>query len=450
METNIVSRDRNITVSRPAFFLNFAIVIYLMQAIMHNVIEVLMLDRIFMVVKILATALVFVGFIKPRIRITALDGLWLTFALYVLLWNNADIRNGEWYIPAFYFTTIFIMYIASSSLDSNANHGWMDTLFNTIKIFTMIHAIATILFFLFPSLYEVYKPYIMRIVGDANELGYKAGLTVHYSSNGVFISLGFIVYFIEMFTKSSNRTKSITCTIILFVALLLTTKRAHLLFSLVALLFVYYIEKRKLTRIFKVIAILTVALLVLFAVSEFIEPIQLLLAPIQRFFGQSDITTGRIYIWEVAIKYFKEKPIFGQGWNWFFNITKSGIVTTYIGGNIQVHNVYLQLLCETGIVGFIFIMFMLIKTFLTALEVQKKFWIEQKFLSNKEHKFLMFSITYQFFFFCYCMTGNPLYDAMVYIVYFFSCGIGISLHKKYRHTSSTKKFLLEVANEGTN
>ena len=57
---------------------------------------------------------------------------------------------------------------------------------------------------------------------------------------------------------------------------------------------------------------------------------------------------GRIALWKLAIEAFFNEPIFGNGWRSFKDIAPES-------GNTQAtnaHNVYLQLLCETGVVGF--------------------------------------------------------------------------------------------------
>lgn len=60
---------------------------------------------------------------------------------------------------------------------------------------------------------------------------------------------------------------------------------------------------------------------------------------------------GRIILWKMAWNAFLEKPIFGHGWGFFSTIAPES-------GNTHAtnaHCAYLQLLCETGIVGFLLI-----------------------------------------------------------------------------------------------
>ncbi|MBO5911879.1 MAG: O-antigen ligase family protein [Clostridia bacterium] len=57
---------------------------------------------------------------------------------------------------------------------------------------------------------------------------------------------------------------------------------------------------------------------------------------------------GRMALWKIAIEGFSDKPILGNGWRSFKDMApESGNIHA-----INAHNVYLQLLCETGVVGF--------------------------------------------------------------------------------------------------
>lgn len=61
----------------------------------------------------------------------------------------------------------------------------------------------------------------------------------------------------------------------------------------------------------------------------------------------NQLTSGRLDLWKKALELFREKPVFGIGWEQFMNHN------TY---EHDVHNTYLQWLCETGIVGFVLLM----------------------------------------------------------------------------------------------
>lgn len=61
----------------------------------------------------------------------------------------------------------------------------------------------------------------------------------------------------------------------------------------------------------------------------------------------NQLTSGRLDLWKKALELFSEKPAFGIGWEQFMNHN------TY---EHDVHNTYLQWLCEAGIVGFVLLM----------------------------------------------------------------------------------------------
>ena len=70
--------------------------------------------------------------------------------------------------------------------------------------------------------------------------------------------------------------------------------------------------------------------------------------------NSSDLTSGRIALWEKAWELFVKHPFFGIGWARFADhIT---VHNSVIDSQLEnVHNNYLQLLCEVGIFGFIFV-----------------------------------------------------------------------------------------------
>ena len=109
---------------------------------------------------------------------------------------------------------------------------------------------------------------------------------------------------------------------------------------------------------------------------------------------------------EYCFCFFLKKPIFGWGFGYYSNMM-----------DINVHNVYIQVLCELGIVGIcIFFAFIFSSVLSVFIKFEKKY-----FLANNEEKLrLVFSSFIQLFFIMYCITGNPLNDLNIFGVYFFA------------------------------
>ena len=89
------------------------------------------------------------------------------------------------------------------------------------------------------------------------------------------------------------------------------------------------------------------------------------------------LTSGRFYLWKNAWQLFLKSPVFGIGWSSF----SENVVTTVN----NVHNCYLQFLCETGIVGFAAIVLPMFITLAGSIK-WLKLWVrkikEKEFLSG--------------------------------------------------------------------
>ena len=88
-----------------------------------------------------------------------------------------------------------------------------------------------------------------------------------------------------------------------------------------------------------------------------------------------DFTSGRTGLYALAIEGFRSAPIFGIGYDQFHTLVNP--LLTDIEGNVMqdAHNIYLQMLCETGIVGAVLTltpMFWLLSTTFRALQFARK------------------------------------------------------------------------------
>lgn len=236
--------------------------------------------------------------------------------------------------------------------------------------------------------------------------------------------------------------KMLTCCLIvlLFVALFLTGKRAHILASAVSLFIVFYAcSKTKSTSratllIFAIIAIIFLLLIFPNLTISGTSSISTTLKRLQNTLAMEDtedILNGRSKFWEQSIALFKKSPFFGVGWGRYRELT---------GMKFNGHNVYLQLLAETGIVGFIlFVTLMLsmfIKTYLMTTHIQRHPVTDEK---KRFQYSIIFSLYWQGFFIIYCISGNPLYDLEYVATLFVSYAVYYSVKHYVNITENSRK-----------
>jgi O-antigen ligase len=89
-----------------------------------------------------------------------------------------------------------------------------------------------------------------------------------------------------------------------------------------------------------------------------------------------DFTSGRTGLFALAIEGFRSAPVFGIGFDQFHTLVNP--LLTDIEGNVMqdAHNIYLQMLCETGIVGTVLTLapmaWILVTTFRSLLRARKQ------------------------------------------------------------------------------
>ena len=128
--------------------------------------------------------LVLFGLIKMRyVKFTKIDFrlnyLWI-FLLICFLYRNAYLKHNN----LVYFATGFysIVYVFCLTVHSN----WQNMAVKAIAYTSFIHVTATIVFFIFPGLWDIYSSVVFDryIAGTSGGFGYKAALNGHYSTNG--------------------------------------------------------------------------------------------------------------------------------------------------------------------------------------------------------------------------------------------------------------------------
>lgn len=170
-------------------------------------------------------------------------------------------------------------------------------------------------------------------------------------------------------------------------AVILTSKRGVAVALLITLVMTYMIWKKVSAKtMVKMILLIVACAIVLFLVSQQNAIVR---AFIERFdSADGDITTGRSEIWKSAIEAFRN-AIFGMGTGSAYTVYDAGL-----------HNIYLQLFYDHGVIGaLIYVMFFLYN------------------LVGAIRRREPMSIYVQLLMLVYGMSGNPIYSNSFFIIY---------------------------------
>lgn len=196
------------------------------------------------------------------------------------------------------------------------------------------------------------------------------------------------------------KTLNYTVAVMALFGIILTSKRGIFLAVILALVITLVMDKdvtfRYIARAQFIIG--AIAALILMTVGMyFISTNDYITAFIGRFSGPN-ITTGRDVFYENAISDFSQ----GSVLNYIFG---KGTASAYLINETGLHNVYLQILYDHGILGII--LYALFFSLNLRNAVQNRFF---------------YSMCLQIMFLAYCMSGNPLYDYYFFLPYLiYSC-----------------------------
>ena len=355
-----------------------------------------------------------------RCRMPAVTTTLLLAMAVIYFIRNAYLRNGQETIVVYLGMLLLCFQAFRQAL-------WRDYVLNILEIIYLIYAVATIAFFFMPSFYTsriatLFPDSTSSLIRLYNQ-GCMAGLTSHYSTNGMFLSAGVFVE-IALFIRRKDVKKLLSGAFlaIMVIALLMTGKRAHTLFTVMALMAVYYVydANRRCGRLFKVIALLMVAIFAFYLLSFYVPSLGIFWQRFLEAFNSDDVTNGRMGYWMLALSLFTENPLLGIGWGQFQSLS-----VDVLGRPNHAHMVFLQLLCETGIIGFIIYCAWFVHMLRITVAVFTEIRRSNLRRDPQANAHMVFSLGYQVFFLLYCFTGNPLYERMTFVPYFFACAIAI-------------------------
>lgn len=370
-----------------------------------------------------------------KIEIQPMEWL-LILTLVVMLVTTENINENLTYIIRYAVLVLIVVFM-------KYDEEFFYIIFYCILAAGIVHVAATLWFYfdtdfymahIYPNFDSGQKAHLYEQVQKNH---HAVGLSNHYSQNGIYMAISLCASFALLLVKKhKNMIRKVLLVAVVFFSLILTGKRGALIFSVFAMLVSYIICKRGAfgNKLITVLFILSSISLVIYILSFYIEGIASAFERITAMFAAeneiSDVSNGRFKLYAIAWNFFKESPILGIGWREF----SKEVVNFYNQDSVlrDAHNVFLQLLCETGIIGFSVFITMFISAITQTIQLAAQSAKNLLCLSDKTKTVLIFSLCYQVFFLAYCITGNPLYDLETVYVYIISVGFSSGIYFRYK------------------
>lgn len=362
----------------------------------------------------------------------------LLMILITLLWNNWDFKTGRYSIElALVAGLIFFI----NMQDNDRWIAWGERLMlyqgYFFAFWTIVSFFSSNIYF--NIIYPIVSPTSDYELSKQYAQGYMAGFTNHYSSNGIFLSIGicaclgwfFFASYGDKKQKRKNFFLGIISISILGLALLLSGKRGPIIFLGIAFVITYflYYSKKPITRLFKIFGLGIVVIGVIWITSLYIPSVLNVVSRFTEEIGKGDVSAGRYTLWAMGWNGFLKSPIMGNGFCWFrYN--------NVWGYSFHTHNVYLQWLCELGIVGSIPFFGFVILTYVHSWSVMKAIHNGIYQPSVAASRMVAISFMFETFFIFFMFTGTAFYEPQSMIPYFMCCTISEYIWKAKRNTSS--------------
>lgn len=318
--------------------------------------------------------------------------------------------------------TIALVSVVVISYFAAENPNWI---LPAVKVFIgvlLIFALATIACYVAPQLYTGFiKPTFYSNVPMA--MDYRSGLASHYSHNGTFCTIGLILASsMSFYGSESSSTKRFygILALIFFIALVLTTKRAHLLCGIFAIGLVYLLSGNS-HKYLKAIGVTVLVLLAVAILAPLVPGVEATIERLNSTFSSGtsfeDNVNNRTFLWNYALNGLSQAPLFGHGWTSYCYRWPDGFTITYMA-----HNELLNLLYETGFFGTALVLASCLTSFVLT------FTTISRVVEGQQKAFLRLSLCIQVFFLSYAFTSGALFTTIPdLITYFFAIAITCSL-----------------------
>lgn len=340
---------------------------------------------------------------------------WAVLAVYITI-NNSDfftnlIKRGM----IQYYVMIVFMLCTFRSVD------WIRTWIKWTKIYALIHAFATVFFYLFQNLYRpfanaAFSGKDLDSVLKQFGYGWMPGICKNVSANGMVLSICFLVFFCSFFFKKRKSLPEwADCAVILF-ALFLTCKRSPLAACIISIAMVYLAVERSRNSVIKLLKLCGWGILAAIAyvvLAQFIPALWNIVLKSEELATKSNgLLNGRSSLWDLAINMFRESPVFGKGYCAYEAYAEASDLNT-----TSAHNYYLQVLAELGVVGLLMYIWVFVVGCVSAVRTIIRTTEEWK------RNAVGAALAIQIFTIVYSVTATSMMYYYILIPYFLSCAV---------------------------
>mgnify|MGYP003304855322 CR=1 FL=1 len=213
----------------------------------------------------------------------------------------------------------------------------------------------------YPILAEASKAYADRYIprGYSPVLGGSCTYTDYIMMIGIGVFGG--KFMAERGDKNPGKYLSLGVMALLVFAIAVVGRRGELLGVAAALVVLWILMGRGKGRWIRLaylaggaVAALGIVILLLPLLKE-VDFLRRYVMTVEKLLAGQDITSGRTELYAQALELFLEKPVFGIGWGQFANHVTPEFLAEHGPDVANVHNIYLEFLCEVGITGAIFL-----------------------------------------------------------------------------------------------
>lgn len=297
-------------------------------------------------------------------------------------------------------------------------HNLAKVEYSIIKLCTFVHLCASLAVYFLPQ--GIIDSTFLPLLGDNFASNYSwrvvksnnPGLTTQPGVNAFYLALFVFVCITEIFEGGKKKLLYVALLFVSMLMILTTAKRSALTLTVIVPILFYTkflkghtiqtMKKLSTTKI--ACGFVFIALCFIYYVSIHPEFLMNLMEKEETLSSSKDISNGRYDLWDIAYQGFLSSPLYGIGLKQIYNQT-----------GYDVHNTYIQILAETGIMGFSAFLFSLACVFKQSVYNVKKYI--RVCTDSKDIKTISLGFMIFLFLIIYGFVGNTFIDYLPFMLF---------------------------------